>query len=109
VPSIADIMRERDRRRQAEAALLAASALLALRSSGMPSWVVGSLARGEFRQHSDIDILIDVPPPRKTEALRLCLDHLHGFPSSIVFKDDVPPDALAALLQEAADEPRLRG
>ncbi len=105
----ADIIHQRDALRQAEAAPLARAALAALRNAGVKAWLIGSLARGEFRQHSDIDILVDAPRDRQSTALRLCLDALRGFPSSIVFKDDLPAHALPHFLQEARDEPRLRG
>jgi predicted nucleotidyltransferase len=106
--AIADILRARDLRRQAEAAAAARAALLALKQAGFPAWLVGSLARGDFRQHSDIDILIDVPPRHRSAALRICLNALGGFPSSIVFRGDLPPHALPHFMQEASDEPRLR-
>ncbi len=106
---IGKVLRTRDVRREAEATARAKAALDALEHAEMPAWLVGSLARGTFRQHSDIDILIDVAPARRTAALRICLAALGGFPSSIVFKADVPDHALPHFLAGAADEPSLRG
>ncbi len=108
MPSIQAIIHERDLARQAQAAPLARAALARLGEAGFPAWLIGSLARGEFRQHSDIDILIDAPPQRRMEALTLCLRVLRGFPSSIVFKSDLPAEAAPFVLGEAVDEPRLR-
>ena len=105
---IADILRARDAKRQMEAAEVARAALRALGNASIPAWLIGSLARGDFLQHSDIDILIDVPPERRSVALRICLGALRGFPSSIVFKGDLPPHALSCFMQEAANEPSLR-
>lgn len=106
---IDDIIRARDVKREAEAAVAARAALRALKQVGISAHLVGSLARGDFRQHSDIDILIDAPPERRSAALRTCLGALRGFPSSILFKDDLTPDALSHFMREAVDEPRLRG
>jgi predicted nucleotidyltransferase len=106
--TIGEIIRERDAAREAEAAPLAVAALRNLKDAGFPAWLVGSLARASFRQHSDIDVLIDAPPDRRTEALRICLRALRGFPSSIIFKGDLPPHALSAFATEAADGPRFR-
>lgn len=104
---INDILRERDTQRRIEATGLARAALAALRDAGFSAWLFGSLARGTFKQHSDIDVLIDTTSDRKTEALVICLRALKGFPSSIVFKNDVPAHVLPYLLEEAVDEPRL--
>ena len=51
---IRDIIRARDYAREAEAARFATVALQALRAADFQSWIIGSLARGCFRQHSDI-------------------------------------------------------
>ena len=105
---IQEIIRQRDAARQAEALPLAAAALRALREAGIEAWLVGSLARGDFRQHSDIDILIDAPSQHRTQAIRLCLAALRGFPSSIVFKEDDPEHAAIYFSAEASNEPRIR-
>jgi len=108
MPGITDIIRQRDAAHRAKGTVLARSALAALRAAGLPAWLIGSLARGDFLQHSDIDILIDAPPSRRSEALGLCLGALRDFPSSIVFKDDVPLHVLPHMLREASDESSLR-
>ena len=105
---IDEIIRRRDTERRIEATGLARAALAALHEAGIPAWLIGSPARGTFKRHSDIGVLIDTPADRKTEALVLCLRTLKGFPSSIVFKDDVPAHVLPHLLEEAAHEPGLR-
>lgn len=106
--SIQEIIRRRDVIRQAEAAPLASAALWALREAGISAWLVGSISRGDFRQHSDIDILIDAPSERRSQAIRLCLNALQGFPSSLIFKGDVPEHALFHFNAEASNEPRIR-
>lgn len=104
-----EILHERDRAKEAAAAVVARSALLALRSAGYPAHLVGSLARGEFRSHSDIDLLIDASGPGRDHAICVSLRALAGHPSSIVFMEDVPPHALPHFLKEAADGPCIRG
>jgi predicted nucleotidyltransferase len=105
---IREIIRGRDALRHAEALPLASSAIRCLREAGFQAWLVGSIARGDFLQHSDIDILIDTSSERRSHAIRICLHALHGFPSSIIFKSDLPAHALVHFMAEAADEPRLR-
>ena len=104
-----ELTRARDEARRIEATALARAALASLRDANIDAWVIGSLARGEFRQHSDIDVLIDAPPDRKSEALVTCLRALREFPSSIVFKSDVPPHILPYMIAEACDESGLCG
>ncbi len=106
---IRTILARRDRAREAEAATLATAAIGALRSAGFDAWLIGSLARGDFRSHSDIDILIDATGPARDQAIAIFLRATKDFPSSIVFRTDVPAHILPFLLQEAADGPRLRG
>lgn len=108
VKTIRDIIRARDRVREARAAVLAASALRMLRAADYPAWLVGSLARGEFRSHSNIDILIDASGADRDRAIDLCLRALGEHPSSIVFRGDLPPHVLPHFLEEAADGPRVR-
>ena len=66
---IRKIIEERDRSREAEAAVLAVAALDALWLAGCPAWLFGSLARGAFLGHSDIDILIDATGVAKVRAI----------------------------------------
>jgi len=106
---IRKIIEERDRSREAEAAVLAVAALDALWLAGCPAWLFGSLARGAFLGHSDIDILIDATGVAKARAISVCLRALKGHPSSIVFREDLPAHALPHFLEEATDGPRLRG
>jgi predicted nucleotidyltransferase len=63
-----ELTRMRDETRRIEAAKLARAALASLRESNIDAWVIGSLARGEFRQHSDIDVLIDARVAKRTKV-----------------------------------------
>ena len=102
------ILAQRDAMREAAAAPLARAALAALHEAGFPAWLVGSLARGEFRAHSDIDILADADGEARDTIIRLCDRIFAGHPWSLVFKSDLPPHTLAHLEAEAADGPILR-
>jgi len=65
------ILRARDEAARCRASALAAEALSRLREKGFGAWVVGSLANGLFRQHSDIDLVLDAPSHRRDEAIRV--------------------------------------
>ena len=105
---IAAIISARTQQRHAEAVRLAGAALGALAANGIHAWLVGSLARGDFRKHSDIDILIDAPVADRALALRLRLSALGDFPSSVLFVSDLPDSALVPMMAEATREPGLR-
>ena len=96
--TIRQIIDQRDAAREQAAAPLAIEAQRALHEAGFGAWLIGSLARGEFRAHSDIDSLIEAEGVSRDEALKICLRALR----------DLPPQALAHFDREAADAARLR-
>jgi uncharacterized protein len=57
-------------------------------------WLFGSLARGEARRRSDVDVLISVPPTQKLSLLDLAevraeLCELLGRDTDVVIREDV--------------------
>ena len=68
-----------------------------LRALGIAKlWLFGSLARGDARPHSDVDVLIDIVPDRKFSLLdvsevRLALCDLLGREAGVVIREDLRP------------------
>lgn len=68
-----------------------------LRALGVAKlWLFGSLARGEARPDSDVDILIDIVPGRRFSLLdvaevRLALCDLLGREVGVVIREDLRP------------------
>jgi len=59
-------------------------------------WLFGSLARGDTRRKSDVDVLISVPPARKFSLLDLAgvrveLCELLGRDTDVVIREDALP------------------
>ena len=71
---------------------------------GFEITIVGSLARGDFRAHSDVDLLVrgrtDFQSRRSME--RLVADHMRScdIPYDLIFEDDLTQDRLKELLND---------
>ncbi|MGH6903349.1 MAG: nucleotidyltransferase family protein [Geminicoccaceae bacterium] len=69
----------------------------ALRALGVTQlWLFGSLARGDARPDSDVDVLVSVPPARKFSLLdlaevRLTLCDLLGREAGVAIREDLRP------------------
>jgi len=88
----------------AEARGAADRALGELRAKGVEARLVGSLARGDFLLHSDIDILILRCPPGLRYALEgLVEEAVQGRAFDVLYLDEVRPERRARLLAEAVD------
>lgn len=71
--------------------------------------IIGSLAEGRFRPHSDIDILItDCPRALKYRLESLIEDTLEGFAFDVVYLDELPPHRIERLTKSAVDARDLR-
>ena len=95
--------RRRDTRREAASAAV----FRILRDSagkGIDVTLVGSLARGDFRAHSDVDLLVRGPmdPGRRLLAERLVADGMRGsdIPYDLIFEADLTEDRLRDLLDD---------
>jgi uncharacterized protein len=68
-----------------------------LRALGVTKlWLFGSLARGDARPDSDVDVLIDIVPGRKFSLLdlaevRLALCDLLGRDAGVMIREDLRP------------------
>lgn len=66
---------------------------------------VGSLARGEFRLHSDLDLLVRgrLDPVRRLRAEQLVASHLRGadIDYDLIFETDLDPARVEELLHDA--------
>jgi predicted nucleotidyltransferase len=66
-----------------------------LRALGVAKlWLFGSLARGDARPESDVDVLIDIDPGKKFSlldlaAVRLALCDLLGRETGVVIREDL--------------------
>ncbi|WP_221177355.1 nucleotidyltransferase family protein [Nocardioides marmoriginsengisoli] len=77
---------------------------LVTQAGGSRPRVFGSVATGEDRDGSDIDLLIDLPPTvglLRVARLERLLSDVLGIPVDIVPKDDLRPDFEDRVLREA--------
>lgn len=73
-----------------------------LREAGVHVEIVGSLARGEFKIHSDVDFLIsDKGPLSEVDVFNLTSDHLKDAPFDLVFADKINPKSLELMRSDA--------
>ncbi|MET3615353.1 putative nucleotidyltransferase [Rhizobium aquaticum] len=71
---------------------------------GFEITVIGSLAKGDFRAHSDVDLLVRGPSDlhRRRSIERLVADQMRAceIPYDLVFEDDLTEDRLRELLHD---------
>jgi len=103
-PSFADLTARRTAERARLARERAALVVERLGALGVEASIVGSLARGDFRLHSDINFLILACPPELKYRLEAEVEDLmEGLPFDCIYLDEVRPDRRARLLEEAQD------
>ena len=97
------------RDREATARMRAADALDLLAEQGVAARVIGSLARGDFRLHSDVDLLVlRCPPALRYRIEGLVEDALQGLPFDVVYLDEVKPERRADIQRRSLDASDLR-
>jgi predicted nucleotidyltransferase len=108
-PSL-DALREARRLARERTALAAAAAVLRrLRGRGVRVGVFGSLAKGRFGLHSDVDFLVlDCPP-----ALRYRIETdveacMQGIPFDVAYADEMREPWRSRALATMRDEPAVR-
>jgi predicted nucleotidyltransferase len=99
---------ERKDRRLALASTRALAALAALEKAGLSAWVVGSLARGTFAIHSDVDFLVDCAPEAESGAFRILEREMRGFPFSFIPSHDLDETTRAAMMKDAVGASAIR-
>lgn len=73
-----------------------------LRGAGVHVEIVGSLARGDFKVHSDVDFLIsDMGNLSELDIFNITSNHLKDAPFGLVFSDKVNPISLALMRKDA--------
>ena len=73
-----------------------------LREAGADVEIVGSLARGDFKIHSDVDFLIsDKGSLSEVDVFNITSDHLKDAPFDLVFADKLKPKNLALMRSDA--------
>jgi len=106
------IFEERTARRLAEATRRVATIMSELRGAGVDARVIGSLARGDFRAHSDIDILVRTPvdPALHLKVERIAANALRdaGIPYDLIYASDLTPSELAEFGNDLVEAPGLR-
>ena len=73
-----------------------------LREAGAHVEIVGSLARGDFKIHSDVDFLVsDKGPLSELDVFNITSDHLKEAPFDLVFADKLKPVNLELMRSDA--------
>lgn len=108
VSRIEALMAERTVARAAVASARALATLNALQDAGVSGWVIGSLARGEFRLHSDVDFLVDCDRRSKHAAFRIIEGQMGDLPFHFISARDLDETTRRRLMKEAADATSIR-
>ena len=99
---IESLRAEQLRARQAAASQAAARALARLGDRGIEAALIGSLKKGGFGLHSDIDILITNCPKDLIYTVEGELeDIMNGLPFDVIYLDLLPGDARESWLDRA--------
>lgn len=95
--------------RRARAIDGARAALAMLRGLGVTARVTGSLARGGFGLHSDVDLLVTACPRELKYAIEGAVeDALEGLPFDVIYLDECRPWRAERFLDGAVDASELR-
>lgn len=72
--------------------------------AGVDITVIGSLAKGDFRAHSDVDLLVrgsrDLTSRRSIERLVAARMRTCNIPYDLIFEDDLTEDRIRELLND---------
>lgn len=94
------IIAERTEKRRQVAQAAATRALASLGAKGFDIRIFGSLARGDFRVHSDVDFLVSGPIDSERRVIvesGLCRAmEESGLPYDVIYLDDLTPAQAAA-------------
>jgi predicted nucleotidyltransferase len=98
VSRIDSLVGERTERRRATAVARLSPLLRDLRSAGFDLVVIGSLARREFKAHSDVDVLVraplDTPGRAKVERAVASAMRGSGIAYDLIYAADLTPERL---------------
>lgn len=106
------VIDERTEHRRATAVARVDPLLRDLRSKGYDIMLIGSLARQEFRAHSDVDLLVrgEVDTPRRAKAERAVAAAMRGsgIPYDLIYAADLTPERLKKFERDLVQVPGLR-
>ncbi len=86
----------------------ARAATAALAQLGVRTTVTGSLARGSFGLHSDVDLLVTSCPRSLKYAIEgIVEDMLGGMPFDVIYLDELPVWRAAGFMRDAIDASQL--
>ena len=104
-----DVYSERPEGRRVRAVAAAQAATAALAGLGVRAVVTGSLARGRFGPHSDVDLLVTACPRHLKYAIEgIVEDALAGMPFDVIYLDELPCWRLARFTEGAIHASELR-
>jgi predicted nucleotidyltransferase len=96
-----------DRRRRAIAGARAAVDMM--KEKGVSALVIGSLAKGHFGAHSDVDFLLTSCPREYKYAIEAKVEDIMGdLPFDVVYLEEIPKDRMERFISGAVDAYALR-
>lgn len=108
-PTLTEIDIQKAQIRRERAIRAARQVLYWLATQSVEAGVFGSLARGLFKAHSDVDFLILNCPERLRYRLEAGIeDRMEGLPFNVVYLDEIPEPLQHQALQEVARASDLR-
>ena len=106
MPTLVEILERRTAQRRREALARASRTIDRLAAEGIEAELIGSLAPGTFKAHSDVDFLVlTCPPAQKYTIESVVEDMMAPLPFSVVYLDEIDPTRRSDLLSEARDAP----
>ena len=112
VSRIDSVIGERMERRRATAIACVEPLLRGLRSDGFDVVVIGSLARREFKSHSDVDFLVrgslDTRGRAKVERAVAAAMGGSGISYDLIYAADLTPERLKEFERDLVYAPRVR-
>jgi predicted nucleotidyltransferase len=108
VSRIESLIKEPKDERLALASTRALAALASLEKAGLSAWIVGSLARGTFSVHSDVDFLVDCSPEAESAAFRILESEMRDFPFHFIPSSDLDEMKKTMMMKEAVGASSIR-
>jgi predicted nucleotidyltransferase len=105
---IESVMEARTQQRKSAAVERTLAALCALERSGMRAWVVGSLAKGGFGLHSDVDLLVECDTDSEARLFKIVEAEMRDFPFHLIPTCTLDEDKLSYFMGEAVDASGIR-
>lgn len=111
VSRIDSVIGERTERRRVTAVARVDPLLRDLHQAGVDIVVIGSLARGEFRSHSDVDFLVrsglDTPGRARVERAVAAAMHGSGISYDLIYAADLTPERLKEFERDLVQAPGI--